>query len=105
MYSKNHKSSDDEQIEIDYEINRFFKCKIIEMVTVTDNSEYISNIFFQPKKEGKLTIILNLKSFNENFLEKIHFKMEFLQSAIDAMRKTAILDRLIYPEHFIRSPA
>ena len=81
------KFSDEEQSKIDSEVNRFIKCKIIEKATEAHNNEFISNIFFRPKKDGKVRIILNLKNFNEHFLEKIHFKMESLQSAIDAMRK------------------
>ena len=57
---------------IDQEINRFLKCKIIEPVNGTDQNEFISNIFFQPKKDGNIRIILNLKTFNANYLEK-HF--------------------------------
>ena len=81
------KFSISEQKEIDKEIDRFLKCKIIEKVYDSTHGEYISNIFFRPKKDGKIRIILNLKNFNKNYQEKIHFKMETLQSAIDAMRK------------------
>ena len=81
------KFSISEQKEIDNEIDRFLKCKIIEKVYDSTHGEYISNIFFRPKKDGKIRIILNLKNFNKNYQEKIHFKMETLQSAIDAMRK------------------
>lgn len=69
----------EEQKKINIEMDRFLKCKIIEEVYETNPSEYISNIFFRPKKDGNVRIILNLKSFNKNFLEKIHFKMETLQ--------------------------
>lgn len=81
------KFTPEEQLKINSEIDRFLKCKIIEKVNTTENNEYISNIFFRPKKDGKVRIILNLKNFNQFFLEKIHFKMETLQSAIAAMRK------------------
>ena len=38
------------------------------------------------KKEGKIRVILNLKQFNENYVEHIHFEMETLKSAVNAMR-------------------
>ena len=41
--------------------------------------------FLRLKKDGKKQIILNLKK--QQFLEKIHYKREILQSAINAMRK------------------
>lgn len=90
------KFTSEEQLKINSEIDRLLECKIIEKVSTTENNEYISNIFFRPKKDGKVRIILNLKNFNF-FLEKIHFKMETLQSAINAMRKDCwfFLDQLI----------
>lgn len=81
------KFSCEEQQKIDKEIARFLQCKIIEKVDKVEDNEFISNIFFRPKKDGRVRIILNLKSFNKHFLEKMHFKMETLQSAIDAMRQ------------------
>ena len=79
--------SADEQEKISKETDRFLKCKIIEKIHESANGKYISNIFFRSQKDCRIRIILNLKSFNKNYLEKIHFKMETLQSAIDAMRE------------------
>ena len=98
------KFSDEEQSKIDSEVNRFIKCKIIEKATEAHNNEFISNIFFRPKKDGKVRIILNLKNFNEHFLEKIHFKMESLQSAIDAMRKNCFFGSVDLSEAFYSVP-
>ena len=89
-----------EQILIDTEIKRFLECGIIERVYEPCKNEFISNIFFRPKKDGRVRIILNLKAFNENFLEKIHFKMETLQSAIDAMRKDCFFGSVDLAEAF-----
>ena len=72
---------------ISEEIDRFLKCNISERVNEADEEEYFSNIFFRAKKDDRIRIILNLKSLNKNYLNKVHFKMETLQSAIDAMRK------------------
>ena len=81
------KFSYEEQVLINLEIDRFLKCKIIEPVSEIEPHEFVSNFFFRPKKDGKIRIILNLKTFNSEYLEKQHFKMETLQSAVNAMRK------------------
>ena len=94
----------DEQDRIDQEINRFLHCKIIEKVNDSTKREYLSNIFFRPKKDGKIRIILNLKNLNKNYLEKIHFKTETLQSAIDAMRKNCYFGSVDLSEAFHSIP-
>ena len=65
--------------------------RLIEEVGTDDEDEYILNIFFRPKKDGRIRVILNLKSFNKNHMDKLHFKMESLQSAISARGGTVIL--------------
>ena len=94
----------EEQTKIDKEINRFLEHEIIEKVNESTENEYISNIFFRPKKEGKIRIILNLKNLNKNYLEKIHFKMETLQSAIDSMRKNCWFGSVDLSEAFYSIP-
>lgn len=94
------KFSCEEQQKIDKEIARFLQCKIIEKVDKVEDNEFISNIFFRPKKDGRVRIILNLKSFNKHFLEKMHFKMETLQSAIDAMRQNCYFGSVDLSEAF-----
>ena len=89
---------------IDQEINRFLKCRIIEPVNGTDQNEFISNIFFRPKKDGNIRIILNLKTFNANYLEKQHFKMETLQSAVSAMRPNCFFGSVDLAEAFYSIP-
>ena len=93
----------EEQIKIN-EVNRFLQCKIIEEVTEPCGNEFISNIFFRPKKDGRVRIVLNLKMFNEIFLEKVHFKMETLQSPIDAMRKDCFFGSVDLSEAFYSVP-
>ena len=39
-----------------------------------------------PKRMEDLGVILNLIQFNERYVGHIHFKMETLRSAVDAMR-------------------
>ena len=101
---KPSKFSKEEQKLIDVEIDRFIKCQIIEPVDSNDRHEFISNIFFRPKKDGKIRIILNLKNFNANYLEKQHFKMETLQSAIHAMRPNCWFGSVDLAEAFYSIP-
>ena len=81
------KFSDLEAEEISHEISEFARKGIIEPVIGNDPDEFISNIFARPKSDGGIRIILNLKPFNKNYVDKIHFKMESLKSAVNAMTK------------------
>ena len=77
-----------EREKIDIEIEKFLLKGIVEPVEDTDkyDNEFISNIFIRPKKDGRVRVILNLKHFNEDFMDKQHFKMETLKSAVESMR-------------------
>ena len=48
--------------------------------------QIVSNIFVKEKKDGTYRMILNLREMNK-MLEKTHFKMETLESAISLMKK------------------
>ena len=98
------KFSDVELIQINEELNRFFDCNIIEKVHQTDKNEFISNIFTRPKKDGKIRVILNLRQFNEKFMEHIHFKMETLKAAADAMRPDCFFGSVDLSEAFYSVP-
>ena len=76
-----------EQEKIDIEIEKFLRKGIVELVDSTDDDEFISNIFIRPKKDGRVRIILNLKHFNEEFMDRQHFKMETLKTAVESMRQ------------------
>ena len=47
-----------------------------------EHKEFISNIFLVPKKTGDMRPVINLKPLNQ-FVEKIHFKMENIQMALN----------------------
>ena len=78
-----------EQEKIDIEIEIFLRKGIVEFVEETHeiSDEFISNIFIRPKKDGRVRVILTLKQFNEEFMDKQHFKMETLKTAIESMRQ------------------
>ena len=98
------KFSDVELMQINQELNRFLNCNIIEKVNQTDKNEFISNIFTRPKKDGKTRAILNLKQFNKKFMEHIHFKMETLKAAVDAMRPDCFFGSVDLSEAFYLVP-
>lgn len=77
----------EDRVLIDQEIQNMLLKGIIERIDIDDyiTNEYISNIFFKVKKDGKLRIILNLKSFNK-VVDYHHFKMETLQCAINLVQ-------------------
>lgn len=82
----NIRFSQEEQTFIHEQMNKLIERKVVEPVGPSDrtSSEFISNIFLRPKKDGSYRLILNLKILN-NDVEHIHFKMETLKSAITLM--------------------
>ena len=65
-----------------------------------EDNEFISNIFFRLKKDGRVGIILNLKSFNKHFLKKSISKWKPCNQLL-AMR-LVISDRFICQKLFIQ---
>jgi hypothetical protein len=83
-----YKFNQSEITQIQTELNTFLQVNIIEEVdSVPEEGEFISNIFYRPKPNNAIRIILNLKPFNLEYIDTIHFKMETLHTAIAAMRK------------------
>ncbi|WAR06788.1 hypothetical protein MAR_016746, partial [Mya arenaria] len=79
------KISDDDNTKIRNELIDFWNAP------ETTNNEFISTIFIRPKKDGRVRVILNLRYFNEHYVEKLHFKMESLRAAINMVRKDCYL--------------
>ncbi|XP_052234246.1 uncharacterized protein LOC127846782 isoform X1 [Dreissena polymorpha] len=81
-----------EKQSIQREIDMFLKTGIIEEIENRPyDGEFISNIFYRPKSNDKIRIILNLKPFNIDYTNKIHFKMETLATAVANMRQNCWL--------------
>ena len=72
-----------EKLKMQAELDNLEKKSIIEPAHF-NSSQFISNIFFRPKKDGLDRIILNLKALNQS-VEYHHFKMETLHNAIALM--------------------
>ncbi|WAQ97754.1 POL-like protein [Mya arenaria] len=95
------KFSDIENNQLQTEIYRLLDCDIIERVPFhSEPDEYVSNIFYRPKKDGKIRVILNLKHFNVDFMEHTHFKMETLRNAVNAMKKKCYFGSVDLSEAF-----
>ncbi len=58
-----------------------------------------NNIFLRPKKDGGWRMILNLKHFND-YIEKIHFKMEILNSVLQAVTPGCYIAKLDFQDAF-----
>ena len=68
------------------EIENLLAKKVIQKVEHVDG-EYISNVFLREKKgKDRFRMILNLKKLNM-YIEKIHFKMDTLQTALALVHK------------------
>lgn len=78
------KFSSNENGAISAEIDRLLLIGAISRCSHEKN-EFISNIFTRVKSNGKIRIILNLKSLNE-FLVYTHFKMEHLNFVLELVR-------------------
>ena len=89
-----------EEEAINKEILDSTKKGIIEHVVQADLDEFISNIFVGPKFDGVIRVILNLKPFNQQYVDNIHFKMESLKSAINALTPTCFLASVDLKEAF-----
>lgn len=95
---------ENEKQAIQFEITRFLNLGILELADENLDGEYISNIFTRPKSDGRIRIILNLKSFNSNYVSKIHFKMETLGSVTTAMRKNCYFGKVDISDAFYTIP-
>ena len=56
-------------------------------MTGNEKDLFYSNIFTRPKKDGSIRVILNLIKNNELNVEKIHFKMETLKTAVTSIQQ------------------
>lgn len=75
---------DEERNAIDIQLQKFLKKEII-VPTTWEQGQFVSNIFSRPKPDGSVRIILDLSKLNDE-VEKLHFKMTSLQTAIDMIR-------------------
>ncbi|MES9882674.1 MAG: reverse transcriptase domain-containing protein [Sedimenticola sp.] len=78
---------------IDVEIHKLLHKQVIRPIEARD-AKFVSNIFIRPKRDGSHRLILNLRILNEQ-VEKLHFKMETLKSALALVTKDcffALLD-------------
>ncbi len=78
---------------LDVEIQKLLHKQVIRPIQACE-VKFVSNIFIRPKRDGTHRLILNLRILNEQ-VEKHHFKMETLKSALALVTKDcffALLD-------------
>ena len=64
---------------------------------------FTSSVFLVPKTDGGFRMILNLKEFNK-YAEKIHFKMETLQSILFLVTQNCFMTNLDLVDAFLTVP-
>lgn len=79
-----YRFGDAERRAIDFQLEQFLAKDII-IPTDREEGQYVSNIFSRPKSDGTVRIILDLSKLN-NDVEKVHFKMTSLQTALEMIR-------------------
>ena len=75
------KFTDWESSLMDQEINASLQKGVIEEANHS-HGEFLSNVFFRPKKDGSFRMILNLKKLVNLHIEYNKFKMDTLQSIL-----------------------
>lgn len=92
----------EEKAIINAEITHLLKLGVIEPAVHCPN-EYISSIFVRKKKSGKYRMILNLKGLNK-YVEKHHFKMDTLWSAVRLMTPNCFMASLDLKDAYYSVP-
>ena len=90
-----------DNVVINSEIEKMLHSGVLKVVKQS-NDQILSSIFVRPKQDGTHRLILNLKKLNE-CVEKHHFKMETLKSAITMIRPNVWFasSSLIFGKHII----
>ena len=73
-------------------LSELFEKHVIEK-SIHEQGEVISNIFVRPKPDGSHRLILNLSHLNDH-VEKVHFKMETLKSALQLVKKNCFFGKV-----------
>ena len=73
------------------------------MVVDTHPDQYVSRIFEVPKKSGDFRLILDLSELN-HYINKVHFKMEGLETISSLLRPNDFLASLDCQDAFLTIP-
>lgn len=68
-----------------------------------EQGEVLSHIFIRPKTDGSYRLILNLSNLNEH-IEKKHFKMETLKSALNLVEKDCFFAKIDLKDAYYSVP-
>lgn len=91
-----------EAMIIDSLIEQLLCRQVIERVERMPD-QVLSNIFIRAKQDGSYRLILNLKHLNEH-VEKKHFKMETLKSALHLVKKDCFFAKLDLKDAYYSIP-
>ena len=91
-----------ETIAIESLLQKLLFNKVIEKAQYVEG-QVISNIFVVPKQDGTFRLILNLKNLNEH-VEKKHFKMETLKTALQLVKKNCFFAKLDFKDAYYSVP-
>ena len=91
-FSKQSSFSVNEADIISQEIEKLVKMEVLSAVEPCAD-QFLSNVFIVPKHDGGHRLILNLKHSNE-YVEKHHFKMETLKTALSLVKPNAFFGSL-----------
>ena len=70
-----------DQAALEIALNEFLETGIIEPCTHSPGSHY-SSLFPRYKTDNSVRVIFNLKSFNEQYIDPVHFKMETIKDVL-----------------------
>ena len=73
-------------------LSELFEKHVIEK-SIHEQGEIISNIFVRPNPDGSHRFILNLSHLNDH-VEKVHFKMENLKSALQLVKRNCFFGKV-----------
>ena len=94
--------SEKQNVAINTLLQKMIDKNVIERTEAVPG-QIISNIFVVPKQDGTFRLILNLKNLNEH-VEKIHFKMETLKTAVQLVKKGCYFAKLDFKDAYYSIP-
>ena len=96
------KLSRPEERLVDQEIKELLKKGAIEVVEHTE-SQFLSNIFTVPKKDGTRRPVIDLRQLNQ-FVKKVPFKMEDLTQIPSVLQKGDFLCKIDLQDAYLLIP-
>ena len=97
-----HKTNSSDLAELRIAVDKLLYTKAIEECKPVVG-QYVSTCFLRPKQDGTSRFILNLKRFNQ-FVKKVHFKIEDLRLALNLLDENDYMARLDIKDAYLLVP-